>query len=222
VLGYGLVELVCQPGEVPVIDREQQRRLVGEVLPYTLSNHRGPAATPAKCSLASRAAAVHWHKDENAHLRLYSQDADNFIVEICYDPPLWTKGQTFTGARPGTGLAALALFDNRPRVESIHLMLYYQAANNQIVEMYWNGDKANGWAPIHAFQGAAQGTGIVAVYFLDESNDPHKRRYYQDTSNLIIEQCWDGDEWTLGQTFTGATCGSTTRTPPDRAGAVGN
>jgi hypothetical protein len=184
VLGYGLVEVVCQPGEVPLIDCPTTGGSVQEYAwqggdPWIQGqNLAGSAGT-------SRAAAVHWQKDYD-HLRLYYQDADNLIKEECYDTPDWGEGQTFTGsAYAGTGIAALALFN--PRNKSIHLMLYYQAsqaASYQIVEQYWDGDTRNGWVPSHAFQGALPGTGIAAVYFIDESNNPHKRLYYQDTNNL--------------------------------------
>lgn len=209
------VTLTGQLGAVQWNDNGTEIRLYGpdqdlkKVLEYSWqrSDPWVQGETPAECSVTSRVAAVHWHKDDATHLRLYAQDTSNRIVEWCYDTGAsWTKGQTVSGAYPGTGIAALALFN--PKKDSAHLFLYYQAANNQIIELYWDGDTRSGWVPSHAFQGAAQGTGIAAVYFLDEDNNPHKRLYYQDTTGLIIEQCWDGGEWALGYTFSAAPVGN--------------
>ncbi|HZR53421.1 MAG TPA: hypothetical protein VFB06_28440 [Streptosporangiaceae bacterium] len=167
----------------------------------------------AGSSLNSRTAGAHWQKDGD-HLRyFYQEDKSLLIKEMCYDTPDWSRGQTFTlGAFSGTSIAAFAMFD--PSKKSAHLFLYYQTPQTsqptscQIVEQYWNGDTRSGWLASHAFPGALPGTGIAAVYFIDGSNKPHKRVYYQDAaSNLIVEQCWDGgdpNQWAQGRTFTGA------------------
>jgi len=139
------------------------------------------------------AAVLMFDETNKRHQRLYygtRQDANDVLIEQCYDDGTWTAGRIFYGVRPQTAIAAVQWFESGDR--SGHVRLYYQDPSNDIVEQCYDTPD---WAPGYTFTGAAEGTGIAG---LKVASTGDLRVCYEDISRTVIEQRYSGGKWTPG------------------------
>ena len=105
----------------------------------------------------SKLATIQW----NYHLRVYYQNKDNEIIELCHDGSGWTTGATMpllSGKQPseGTAIASIGWNDNSIRN-------YVQGEDNYI----WEYVHESGWSSHQLLQYAKPYTPLAAVTWSD-------------------------------------------------------
>ena len=145
---------------------------------------------------SSKLAAVDWvdANTQNAHVRVYYQDAQDVIREYLYDYNVgWQGGATLPAGASGSGLAALQWTDG----DGVHLRVYYQDPGNVIREHCFDGGQWQAGATLPA---ALPGTSLAAGMWTD-ANGFHVCVYYQDAHYALREHCYDGGQWQPGLTL---------------------
>ncbi|KAK0713649.1 fucose-specific lectin [Lasiosphaeria miniovina] len=122
-----------------------------------------------------------------AVLRVYAQIANNTIQEyVCINGKGWSQGSNLGAALPGTQIAATSW-----GTSSIHIRVYFQGTNLNVVERGWDG---SGWYTGGlSFSSKVVRTALGVTSWGDSGSGLGIRLYYGAADNYIKEKAWDGN-----------------------------
>jgi hypothetical protein len=92
----------------------------------------GPGAVLTGPAPGSKLATTMWRDGGGVHIRLYYQDEQHTLRELCYEAGGWYAGRlAVTDAAPGTAVAAVSWRNSQG---DVHIRVYFQDTANRLVE----------------------------------------------------------------------------------------